>query len=133
VSEWAVYPRLKGRSVLVKAAGHGRPLFLACDLRDIAALRHVVAEAAEANGPITVLINNAARDDRHPWDTVTPEYWDERFATNLRHQFFAAPAHTVVLSGNEKLQSQRVSALTDGKQTPGIEARYEGGLFAAGL
>ena len=48
--------------------------------------------AGEANGPITVLVNNAARDDRHPFDTVTPEYWDERFAVNLQHQFFAAQA-----------------------------------------
>lgn len=76
----------------VAAEGHQRPLFLRCDLRDIAALRAAVREAAEANGPITVLVNNAARDDRHPFDTVTPEYWDERFAVNLRHQFFAAQA-----------------------------------------
>jgi D-xylose 1-dehydrogenase len=68
------------------------PLFLPCDLRDIDALRTCVASAGEANGPITVLVNNAARDDRHPFDTVTPEYWDERFAVNLKHQFFAAQA-----------------------------------------
>ena len=51
-----------------------------------------IAQAGEANGPITVLVNNAARDDRHPSRTVTPEYWDERFAVNLKHQFFAAQA-----------------------------------------
>ena len=44
------------------------------------------------NGPITVLVNNAARDDRHPAAEVTPDYWDERFAVNLKHQFFAAQA-----------------------------------------
>jgi NAD(P)-dependent dehydrogenase (short-subunit alcohol dehydrogenase family) len=76
----------------VETEGHGRPLFVPCDLRDVAALRSAVARAAEVNGPITVLVNNAARDDRHPFDTVTPEYWDERFAVNLRHQFFAAQA-----------------------------------------
>jgi D-xylose 1-dehydrogenase len=76
----------------VEGDGHGRPLFIACDLRDIGALREAVARAGEANGPITALVNNAARDDRHPFDTVTPEYWDERFAVNLRHQFFAAQA-----------------------------------------
>ena len=27
----------------------------------------------------------------------------------------------------------RVAALTDGAQTPGVEVRYQGGLFAAGL
>jgi D-xylose 1-dehydrogenase len=76
----------------VEGEGHGRPLFLRCDLRDVEALRRAVAEAGAANGPITALVNNAARDDRHAWDTVTPEYWDERFNTNLRHQFFAAQA-----------------------------------------
>ena len=75
-------------------AGEGltAPLFIPCDLRDIEALRAAVAQAGEANGPITVLVNNAARDDRHAFDTVTPEYWDERFAVNLKHQFFAAQA-----------------------------------------
>jgi len=75
-----------------RAAGHAAPLFLEADLRDIEALRAAVAEAARVNGDITVLVNNAARDDRHPFDTVTPEYWDDRIAVNLRHQFFAAQA-----------------------------------------
>ena len=43
-------------------------------------------------GPTEVLVNNAARDDRHDWREVTPEYWDERMATNLRHMFFAIQA-----------------------------------------
>jgi D-xylose 1-dehydrogenase len=67
--------------------------FAAADLRDIAALgRAIDGLRAELGGPITVLVNNAARDDRHAIDEVTPEYWDERMATNLRHQFFAAQA-----------------------------------------
>ncbi|MCB2012112.1 MAG: SDR family oxidoreductase [Geminicoccaceae bacterium] len=76
----------------IAAKGHARPLFLEADLRDIEALRGCVRKAADANGPITVLINNAARDDRHKFDEVTPEYWDERIAMNLKHQFFAAQA-----------------------------------------
>jgi NAD(P)-dependent dehydrogenase (short-subunit alcohol dehydrogenase family) len=76
----------------IEGEGHARPLFIACDLRDIEALRAAIAQAGAANGPITVLVNNAARDDRHPAETVTPEFWDERFAVNLRHQFFAAQA-----------------------------------------
>lgn len=76
----------------IAATDLSSPLFIPCDLRDIPALRAAVAQAAETTGPITVLVNNAARDDRHPFDTITPEYWDERFATNLRHQFFAAQA-----------------------------------------
>jgi NAD(P)-dependent dehydrogenase (short-subunit alcohol dehydrogenase family) len=73
-------------------AGHSQVLFRQADVRDIDQLKAAIAEAAQANGPITALVNNAARDDRHAFDTVTPEYWDERFAVNLKHQFFAAQA-----------------------------------------
>ena len=69
-----------------------RPLFLRCDLRDVDALKAGVAEAEKAHGAATVLINNAANDDRHTVDEVTPEYWDDRMAVNLKHQFFAAKA-----------------------------------------
>ncbi len=63
-----------------------------CDLRDVAALQAAFAGLAEKLGAATVLVNNAARDDRHDWQDVTAEYWDERYATNLRHQFFAIQA-----------------------------------------
>ena len=76
----------------VAAGGRARPVFVACDLRDIPALRAAVAEVRRLLGPIQVLINNAAHDERHALDTVTPEYWDDRLAVNLRHQFFAAQA-----------------------------------------
>ena len=66
--------------------------FEKCDVRDIPALRHAINAARSALGPITVLVNNAARDDRHKTEDVTPDYWDERFAVNLKHQFFAAQA-----------------------------------------
>lgn len=66
--------------------------FEACDLRDIDDLRGAIQRLRDALGPVTVLINNAARDDRHETEDVTPDYWDERFAVNLRHQFFAAQA-----------------------------------------
>ena len=75
-----------------RAAGHPEPFFQHCDLTDIAALRAAVARAADRLGPITVLVNNAANDQRHRWEDVTPEYWDERQAVNLRHQFFAIQA-----------------------------------------
>jgi len=72
--------------------GGEAPLFLSCDLTDIAALRRAVSRAAAERGPITILINNAARDDRHAIKEVTPEMWDSIMAVNLRHQFFAAQA-----------------------------------------
>jgi D-xylose 1-dehydrogenase len=76
---------------LAREAAH-RPTFLPCDLRDVSALRAALAEAAARLGPIQVLVNNAASDDRHELEQVTPEYWDERMAVNLRHYFFAAQA-----------------------------------------
>jgi NAD(P)-dependent dehydrogenase (short-subunit alcohol dehydrogenase family) len=73
-------------------AGHHKPVFVQCDLRDIDALRKAIGQVRDALGPITVLVNNAANDQRHAIDEVTPEYWDDRVAVNLKHQFFAAQA-----------------------------------------
>jgi D-xylose 1-dehydrogenase len=73
--------RLQGRC-------HHLPQFWECDLRDIAELRSVVSKIEEQVGSIRVLVNNAANDDRHKLEDVTPEYWDDRMAVNLRHQFF---------------------------------------------
>jgi NAD(P)-dependent dehydrogenase (short-subunit alcohol dehydrogenase family) len=75
----------------LRTAG-GKVLFEACDLRDVEALRRAVASIAAAHGPARVLVNNAARDDRHRWQDMTSEYFDERIATNLRHMFFAIQA-----------------------------------------
>jgi NAD(P)-dependent dehydrogenase (short-subunit alcohol dehydrogenase family) len=76
----------------IEAAGHPAPFYRHCDLKDIAALQAVIADVGSRLGPITVLVNNAANDQRHKFEDVTVEYWDERLATNLRHQFFAIQA-----------------------------------------
>lgn len=76
----------------IESQGHKRPLFIACDLRDIDALKQAVTQAGEINGAIQVLCNNAGSDDRHQTEDVTVAYWDDRMAVNLRHQFFAAQA-----------------------------------------
>jgi len=68
------------------------PLFIECNVTDIPALQRAVAETTQKLGPVRVLVNNAAHDQRHPIDSVTPEYWDDRYAVNLKHQFFAAQA-----------------------------------------
>ena len=60
-----------------------------CDLKDIKCLQDALAKLASRLGPATVLVNNAANDDRHSWQDVTPAYWDDRIQTNLRHHFFA--------------------------------------------
>jgi NAD(P)-dependent dehydrogenase (short-subunit alcohol dehydrogenase family) len=77
---------------LASRLGPASAWYAHCDVRDVAALRTSIADAGAALGPIRVLINNAARDDRHAFADVTADYWDESLATNLRHHFFAAQA-----------------------------------------
>lgn len=123
--DFANYPSLKGKSVLVSggASGIGRmtveafaaqgakvafldfdgdaaaevasatgAVYRKVDLRDVTAAQAAIAELANDLGAFQVLVNNAARDDRHNWQDVTPEYWDERMQTNLRHMFFSIQA-----------------------------------------
>jgi len=68
------------------------PAFVHCDITDSARYGAEVGALIERLGGCDVLINNAANDDRHKLEEVTPAYWDERIAVNLRHQFFAAQA-----------------------------------------
>jgi len=119
--DFAQYPSLKGKTVYITggSSGIGAEIVAAfadqgatvgfvdlnppteerdgvahetCDLRDIAGMQAAFERLKERVGPADVLVNNAARDDRHNWQDVTPEYWDERMATNMRHMFFAIQA-----------------------------------------
>jgi NAD(P)-dependent dehydrogenase (short-subunit alcohol dehydrogenase family) len=72
--------------------GHPAPLYQHCDVRDVAALQGAIAASAERFGPVTVLVNNAANDQRHAVETLTVDEWDERLNVNLRHHFFAVQA-----------------------------------------
>ena len=130
MSNFAIYPSLAGRRVLVTggASGIGAGIvehfvaqgshvgfldldgaaaesllarqpagavvqFERVDLRDIPAVRAAIQSLRDRlGGGFDVLVNNAARDDRHAIDDVTPEYWDDRMNTNLRHQFFCVQA-----------------------------------------
>ena len=76
----------------IEQATGRRPLYMNADLRDLEALRAACAEAAQAHGPVTVLINNAAFDQRHAVEDVTEEFWDDNQAINLRPHFFTAQA-----------------------------------------
>lgn len=67
------------------------PQFIRCDLTDLDALAATFA-AIGADGAVDILLNNAANDDRHDLADVTPAYWENRMAVNLRHQFFCAQA-----------------------------------------
>ena len=66
-----------------------RPLFLPCDITDVTALKASIDRAAEAHGPITVLVNNAANDKRHKTEEVDEAFWDWSQAINLKAYFFA--------------------------------------------
>lgn len=68
------------------------PVFKTCDLTDVAVLQATLAGIVAEHGPVDVLINNAANDDRHTLADVTPAYWDNRINVNLRHLYFAAQA-----------------------------------------
>ncbi len=74
------------------AANAPAPLFTPCDVTDIDALRAAIARTRAAFGPVGALVNNAANDQRHRVEEVTPAFWDQCMNVNLRHQFFAAQA-----------------------------------------
>ena len=78
------------------------PKFYEVDLVDVPALQRIIGQAQVDLDGITVLVNNAANDERHTWDEVTPEYWDDRLNTNLRHYFCAiqAVAPRMIEAGN---------------------------------
>jgi len=76
----------------IAARGEPRPLCLKGDVTDIPALQAAIACVAAELGPISVLVNNAANDQRHQVDDVSVEFWDHTQNVNLRHHFFAAQA-----------------------------------------
>lgn len=69
-----------------------RAHFQELDLTDLDVLTSQIKESSIKHGGFDVLINNAAHDDRHEIESVTPAYWRERLATNLDHQFFVTQA-----------------------------------------
>ena len=66
--------------------------FAPCDITQTEAYQQAIADFAAAHGDALVLVNNAAHDERHDWADVTPAYWDDRMAVNLKHSFFAIQA-----------------------------------------
>ncbi len=73
-----------------------------CDLTRIPDLQASIKRIRSALGPVGVLINNAAHDERHKTEDVTEAYWDDRIAVNLKHQFFAAQAVLEDMKAAEK-------------------------------
>jgi len=98
-------------------AGHARPWWRACDVRDIAALRAAIADAATELGDFAVLVNNVASDDRHTLESVTPDYYDNRMAINERPALFAIQS---VVPGMRRLGAGSIVNLgSTGWQTKG--------------
>ena len=79
----------ESRELMARLSGTPIPtVFHRLDLTDLAALEAFF----QALGDIDILVNNAGNDDRHSLDEITPAYWDDRIAVNLRHMLFAAKA-----------------------------------------
>ncbi len=76
----------------VAARGYGEPVFIDCDVRDTPALQAAIADTARRLGPVTVLVNNAANDQRRRIEDLSVEQWDDGIAVNVRHHFFAIQA-----------------------------------------
>lgn len=106
-----------------------RPHYIRVDLRDIAALRAAIAEAADTLGGLRVLVNNAARDDRHDLETVEPKDWDENQSVNLRHHFFTAQAvapHMQKAGGGAIVNFSSIAYLLNMGELPGYAAAKAG-------
>ena len=74
------------------AEGCPKPIYIRCDLTDLGALKAAVDQVLATHGTVDVLVNNAANDQRHSIEEVTPEFWDHSIATNLRPHFFTMQA-----------------------------------------
>lgn len=83
----------------MEAATGNRPLFLQCDITDTPALRAAIHRASAAHGPVTVLVNNAADDQRMDTLSITPDQWDASQAVNLKAYFFAAQTVLPMMRG----------------------------------
>ena len=83
----------------LQAQGRAAPFYAACDVRDTPAYQALLRNVVERFGPIRVLVNNAGRDDRHTMEEVTPAFWEDRLALNLKHYFFAIQAVAPAMAG----------------------------------
>jgi NAD(P)-dependent dehydrogenase (short-subunit alcohol dehydrogenase family) len=62
------------------------PKFHECNLKS----PNEISATFERIGPVEILINNAGNDDRHGFQDVTADYFDDRIAVNLRHMLLCA-------------------------------------------
>lgn len=86
----------------LQAEGCPSLLYLHCDVTNVNALQAAIGDALATLGTVDVLVNNAANDQRHRWEDVTAEYWDNSIALNLRSQFFAMQAVAPAMRAAER-------------------------------
>ncbi|MGP9791192.1 SDR family NAD(P)-dependent oxidoreductase [Roseinatronobacter sp. NSM] len=77
--------------MMARETGHS-PLFIPCDITDRAALVGAIEQAAVAHGPVRVLVNNAANDQRHSLADVTEDFLDWALAINFKSYVYACQA-----------------------------------------
>lgn len=109
---------------------HGQePLFIQCDITDVTALQAAMAQATEAHGPITVVVNNAANDARHALSDYSVEDWDKGQSVNLRPHFFTAQAAAPAMKaagGGSIINLSSVSYMMGNAGYPGYVAAKAG-------
>jgi D-xylose 1-dehydrogenase len=88
-------------------------------VRDCAAFRRAIEAARQRLRPTTVLINNAAGDDRRPSEEVMPEYWDE-LLPSISSITSLLPRPCCPIGGRLRLDHQFWLLILDG--WPGWEA-----------
>ena len=66
------------------------PNFIECNILNIKKLQNIIKKIISTKGPIDILINSAANDNRHTTEQVNEKYWENRMAINLKHYFFAS-------------------------------------------
>ena len=76
----------------IEQSTKSRPFYIRCDIRDVGALQDAIERVRAVLGPISILVNNAARDTRHKLESMTVDEWDNLLNTNLRPYFFTTQA-----------------------------------------
>jgi NAD(P)-dependent dehydrogenase (short-subunit alcohol dehydrogenase family) len=106
-----------------------RPLFIPCDVTDIPALQAAIRQSADAHGDISILINNAAWDNRHTLDDLTVDQWDHMQNVNIRHHFFAIQAVVAGMrkrGGGSVINYSSISYMMGGSGYPAYAAAKSG-------
>jgi len=74
------------------AAAGGRAVLVSADLSDADAPGRLIAEAAGAIGPLTLLVNNASHFGDDSLQTLTPQSWADHIGPNLLAPILLAQA-----------------------------------------